>query len=50
MRNLLVRKVPGFTSSGHVLVVAAYVAINVAVTFTNVQMEPINIIAKRFGW
>lgn len=49
MRNLLVRKVPGFTSSGHVLVVASYVAINLALTFTNVQITSASI-ANRCGW
>lgn len=49
VRNLLVRKVPGFTSSGHALVVAAYVAINFSLTFTNVQITAASI-ANRCGW
>ncbi|KAF3760842.1 hypothetical protein M406DRAFT_343011 [Cryphonectria parasitica EP155] len=49
LRNLLVRKVPGFTSSGHVLVVVAYVAINLSLTLTNVTMS-ISGIANRCGW
>lgn len=51
MRNLLVRKIPGFKSAGHALVVTAYVAINLAVAFTNVDMSvAIPNVAARFGW
>ncbi|KAJ4395932.1 hypothetical protein N0V93_000148 [Gnomoniopsis smithogilvyi] len=49
VRNLLVRKFPGFPSSGHALVVAAYVATNLAVTFTNVDIS-VGGIANRCGW
>lgn len=49
VRNVLVRKVSGFTSSGHALVVTCYVAINLAITFTNVQISPSSI-ANRCGW
>ncbi|KAI3393953.1 hypothetical protein diail_3432 [Diaporthe ilicicola] len=48
-RKLLVRKIPGFTSSGHALLVAAYLAINIAVTFTNVTLV-YSSIANRCGW
>ncbi|KAJ4419243.1 hypothetical protein N0V82_005046 [Gnomoniopsis sp. IMI 355080] len=49
VRNVLVRKFPGFPSSGHALVVATYVAINFAVTFTNVNIS-VGGIANRCGW
>ncbi|KAK4211104.1 ferric reductase NAD binding domain-containing protein [Rhypophila decipiens] len=48
-RNVLVRKVPGFKSAGHALLVATYVALNAAVSFTNVDSSMGNI-ANRFGW
>jgi len=49
VRNLLVRKVPGFKSAGHAMVIMAYVAINAAVTFTNVDTS-LGSLAYRFGW
>ena len=49
IRNILVRKVPGFTSSGHTLLFAAYLAVNMAVTFTNVTLV-YSSIANRCGW
>ncbi|KAL2264437.1 hypothetical protein VTK26DRAFT_2 [Humicola hyalothermophila] len=49
VRNLLLRKLPGFKSAGHALVVAVYVAINFAVIFTNVDPSVANF-AHRFGW
>ncbi|KAK4100057.1 hypothetical protein N658DRAFT_516945 [Parathielavia hyrcaniae] len=50
LRNLLIRKVPGFKSAGHAIVVTAYVAINAAITFTNVPGNPLSSLAHRFGW
>jgi predicted ferric reductase len=49
-RNLLVRRVPGFRSAGHAIIVAAYVAINVSVIFTNVDTTSLGSLASRFGW
>ncbi|KAH6842565.1 ferric reductase NAD binding domain-containing protein [Chaetomium sp. MPI-CAGE-AT-0009] len=49
-RNLLVRKVPGFKSAGHALVIMAYVAITLAVTFTNIDVSSMGTLAHRFGW
>lgn len=49
VRNLLVRKVPCFPSSGHALLVAAYLGINLALTFTNIEIIYVNI-ANRCGW
>ncbi|KAK0615041.1 ferric reductase NAD binding domain-containing protein [Bombardia bombarda] len=49
-RNVLVRKVPGFKSAGHALLVAAYVAINAAATFTNLNTSTMSNFANRFGW
>ncbi len=50
VRNLLVRKVPGFKSAGHSLVVTAYVTINLAVTFTNMETVSVANLAHRLGW
>ncbi|KUI55365.1 Ferric/cupric reductase transmembrane component 2 [Cytospora mali] len=49
VRNLLVRKVPWFPSSGHALLFMAYLAINLALTFTNIEIVYANI-ANRCGW
>ncbi len=50
LRNLLVRGAPGFNSAGHVLLVAVYVGINLAILLTNVDKTAINYVAARFGW
>lgn len=50
VRNLLVRKVPGFKSAGHALVTVAYVAINASIAFTNVDLSSMGGVAHRFGW
>ncbi|KAK4154164.1 ferric reductase NAD binding domain-containing protein [Chaetomidium leptoderma] len=50
VRNLLVRKVPGFKSAGHAIVVTAYVVINLAVLFTNVDTTSMGSLGHRFGW
>ncbi|CAN8106228.1 unnamed protein product [Discula destructiva] len=49
VRNLLVRSFPGLPSTGHALVVAAYLAMNLALTFTNVTIKASSI-ANRCGW
>lgn len=49
VRNVLVRKVPGFNSAGHALLVTTYVAINVSVTFTNLDTSSLTNYASRFA-
>ncbi|KAK3342994.1 ferric reductase NAD binding domain-containing protein [Neurospora tetraspora] len=49
VRSLLVRKVPGFKSAGHALLVTTYVVANVAVGFTNVDASSKANFASRFG-
>jgi hypothetical protein len=49
VRNLLVRRLPGFKSAGHGLLVFGYVAINAVVAFSNVDISLPNF-AARFGW
>ncbi|KAK4164470.1 putative ferric reductase transmembrane component [Cladorrhinum sp. PSN259] len=49
-RNLLVRRVAGFNSAGHALLVAAYVGLNFMAMFINVQSTSISNYASRFGW
>ena len=49
-QRILIRKVKGFTSTGHVLVVAAYIAINAIIMFTDVDWSLPSNIARRFGW
>ncbi|KAK4126680.1 hypothetical protein N657DRAFT_566591 [Parathielavia appendiculata] len=50
LRNLLIRKITGFKSAGHAIVVTTYVAINAAITFTNVDTKSLGSLAHRFGW
>ena len=50
IRRLFIRKVPGFNSAGHALVVTAYVGINAAVLFTNVDLSKAGNIGSRTGW
>jgi hypothetical protein len=49
-RNLLVRKVPGFKSAGHAILITAYVAVNLAVTFSEVDFKSMAALGHRFGW
>jgi hypothetical protein len=49
-RNLLVRRVAGFNSAGHALLVTAYVGLNFMAMFINVQSTSISNYASRFGW
>ncbi|KAK0644529.1 ferric reductase NAD binding domain-containing protein [Cercophora newfieldiana] len=49
VRNVLVRKVPGFNSAGHALLVTTYVATNLAVTFTNLDTSSMTNFASRFA-
>lgn len=49
-RRLLIRKVPGFNSAGHALTVTAYVVINVAICFTNIDLSSAGNFASRAGW
>ncbi|KAK3316679.1 ferric reductase NAD binding domain-containing protein [Apodospora peruviana] len=49
VRNVLVRKIPGFKSAGHALLVAVYVAINATIMLTNLDISMGNV-AARCGW
>ncbi|KAK3994646.1 putative ferric reductase transmembrane component [Cladorrhinum sp. PSN332] len=49
-RNLLVRRVAGFNSAGHALLVTAYVGLNLMAMFINVQSSSMSNYASRFGW
>lgn len=50
VRNVLIRKVPGFKSAGHALLVAVYVAINLSLSFTRVDATSMSTLGSRFGW
>jgi hypothetical protein len=45
-----VRKVPGFKSAGHAILVSAYVAVNLAVTFSEADFKSTAGLGHRFGW
>ncbi|KAI9167545.1 S-adenosylmethionine mitochondrial carrier protein [Paramyrothecium foliicola] len=50
VRNISNRKVPGLPSAGHSLVVFLYVAINVIITFTNLEYSnPLSNLGSRTG-
>ncbi|RDW64032.1 hypothetical protein BP5796_10534 [Coleophoma crateriformis] len=50
IRSVLLRKVPGFSSAGHALLVVTYVAINLILLLTNINWATRIGIAKRCGW
>lgn len=50
VRNLLVRRVPGFKSAGHALLIAAYTAVNLAIAFSEVDTTSLGSVGHRFGW
>ncbi|KAK4229419.1 putative ferric reductase transmembrane component [Podospora fimiseda] len=49
-RNLLVRRVAGFNSAGHALLVTAYIGLNLMAMFLNVSNASMSNYASRFGW
>ena len=49
-QRLLVQKVKGFTSAGHVMVITIYVIINAVLLFTNIDWSLPSNIARRCGW
>jgi len=49
-RNVLTRKIPGFTSVGHFVLVSMYLAINIALTVVSIDWSTLGGIAKRCGW
>ncbi|VBB80535.1 Putative Ferric reductase transmembrane component [Podospora comata] len=49
-RNLLVRKVPGFSSAGHAILVIVYLALNLMAMFIHVETNSLSNFAARFGW
>ncbi|KAK4194574.1 putative ferric reductase transmembrane component [Triangularia verruculosa] len=49
-RNLLVRKVPGFSSAGHAILVTAYIGLNLMAMLLNVETNSMSNFAARFGW
>ncbi|KAI1270771.1 ferric reductase NAD binding domain-containing protein [Xylariaceae sp. FL1019] len=49
-RKALLRKIPGFTSIGHALVVTIFVALNATFSFCRVDTSKASNFASRFGW
>lgn len=49
-RRIFIRKIPGFTSAGHAILVLVYVVINLALTFTGFDKSSPTNFAARFGW
>ncbi|KAI0110858.1 ferric reductase NAD binding domain-containing protein [Nemania sp. FL0031] len=50
IRKVCLRKLPGFTSVGHALLVTIFVALNALFSFYRVDYSKISNIASRFGW
>lgn len=50
IRHVLTHRVPGFTSIGHAVLVAVFLAINIILTVTNMDWSSLTPIAKRLGW
>ncbi|KAI0134606.1 ferric reductase NAD binding domain-containing protein [Xylariales sp. AK1849] len=49
-RRVFIRKIPGFTSAGHAILVSLFVAINLVLSFTGYDVSSPTNIAARFGW
>jgi hypothetical protein len=49
-RSFLIRKVPGFTSTGHCLIFVGYFATCISIAFVNIDWSTLNNWAKRLGW
>ncbi|KAI1850219.1 hypothetical protein JX265_002116 [Neoarthrinium moseri] len=49
-RRVFIRKLPGFTSMGHGILVFLYVAINVVLSFVGIDVSGPTNFAARFGW
>ncbi|KAI1081049.1 ferric reductase NAD binding domain-containing protein [Whalleya microplaca] len=49
-RRTFVRKIPGFTSLGHAILVTAYVALNLLFSFYRTDLSKPTDLAARFGW
>ncbi|KAI9845793.1 MAG: hypothetical protein M1838_001531 [Thelocarpon superellum] len=50
IRSVLLAPFPGFTSTGHAVVVSIYVVVNVLVLFTNLNYTLLSHVSRRFGW
>ncbi|KAI1753038.1 ferric reductase NAD binding domain-containing protein [Xylaria castorea] len=50
IRRFLINRRAGFPSTGHALVVLAYIAVNVILIFTNLDYSKLNFYAARAGW
>ncbi|KAI0005228.1 ferric reductase NAD binding domain-containing protein [Xylariaceae sp. FL0662B] len=49
-RRIFVRKLPGFTSAGHAILVTIYVALNLLFSFYRTDLSKPTDLAARFGW
>ncbi|RWA09582.1 hypothetical protein EKO27_g5520 [Xylaria grammica] len=50
IRKASLRKLPGFTSVGHAVLVAVFVALNALFSFYRVDYSQLSNLAARFGW
>ncbi|KAK6851169.1 hypothetical protein PG987_000803 [Apiospora arundinis] len=49
-RRILLRKIPGFSSVGHAILLTAFFAINIVLSFTGFDWSMPTNFAARFGW
>ncbi|KAI0446223.1 ferric reductase NAD binding domain-containing protein [Xylaria telfairii] len=50
IRKISLRKLPGFTSVGHAILVTIFVALNALFSFYHVDYSKVSNLASRFGW
>ncbi|KAH8159973.1 hypothetical protein CIB48_g8276 [Xylaria polymorpha] len=50
IRKISLKKLPGFTSVGHAILVTIFVALNVLFSFYHVDYSKVSNLASRFGW
>ncbi|KAI1734937.1 ferric reductase transmembrane component 5 [Xylaria scruposa] len=50
IRRILIKSRAGFPSTGHALLVLAYISVNVILMFTNLDYSRLNFYAGRAGW
>ncbi|CAJ2503027.1 Uu.00g104210.m01.CDS01 [Anthostomella pinea] len=50
VRRMFIRRLPGFTSVGHAMVVTVFVALNATFSFYRIDVSQPTDLAARFGW
>jgi hypothetical protein len=49
-RKLFIRKIPGFTSAGHGIIVLGWLATSITISFVNIDWSDLLNWGRRLGW